>query len=55
MVHLRGAIEAEKGDWKKAMAYCQIALAEQRKYNAEDHVVTSNTLNALGMALMHLG
>ena len=37
------------------MAYYHIALVKQRKYYGEDHIVTSNTLNALGLALMHLG
>ena len=51
----RGTQAAEEGNWKKAVAYYHIALVKQRKYYGEDHIVTSNTLNALGLALMHLG
>lgn len=46
---------AESGDWKKAVAYYHIALVKQRKYYGEDHLVTANTLNSLGLALMNLG
>ncbi|KAL7527005.1 hypothetical protein ACHAXR_001757 [Thalassiosira sp. AJA248-18] len=54
-VYARGRQAAENGDWKKAVAYYHIALVKQRKHYGEDHIVTSNTLNSLGLALMHLG
>ena len=54
-VFAKGKQAAENGDWKKAVAYYHIALVKQREYYGEDHLVTSNTLNALGLALMHLG
>jgi len=54
-VFIRGQQSAAKGDWKKAVAYYHIALVKQRKYYGEDHIVTSNTLNDLGLALVHLG
>mmetsp|Transcript_21528 Transcript_21528/g.46807 ORF Transcript_21528/g.46807 Transcript_21528/m.46807 type:complete len:367 (-) Transcript_21528:155-1255(-) len=52
---IRGGKAAEEGDWEKAVAYYHIALVKQRKYYGEDHIVTSNTLNSLGLALMNLG
>lgn len=54
-VYKRGKRSADKGDWKKAVAYYHIALVKQREYYGEDHVRTAATLNALGEALMHLG
>lgn len=54
-VFIRGQQSAAKGDWKKAVAYYHIALVKQRKYYGEDHIITSNTLNDLGLALVHLG
>lgn len=52
---IRGEKAAGEGDWKKAVAYYHIALVKQRKYYGEDHIVTSKTLNALGLALMNIG
>lgn len=52
---VRGGKAAGKGDWKQAVAYYHIALVKQREYYGEDHVVTSSTLNSLGLALMNLG
>jgi len=37
------------------VAYYHIALVKQRQYYGEDHIVTSNTLNELGLALTHMG
>jgi len=54
-VYARGRRSAENGDWKKAVAYYHIALVKQRKHYGEDHVVTADTLNALGVALTNLG
>lgn len=54
-VFVKGEQAAEKGDWKKAVAYYHIALVKQREYYGEDHHVTSKTLNSLGVALMKLG
>jgi len=54
-VHMRGKKAAANGDWKKAVAYYHIALVKQRNYYGEDHIITSNTLNDLGLALMHMG
>mmetsp|Transcript_16392 Transcript_16392/g.34451 ORF Transcript_16392/g.34451 Transcript_16392/m.34451 type:complete len:333 (-) Transcript_16392:371-1369(-) len=51
----RGKRAAERGDWKKAVAYYHIALVKQREFYGEDHVKTAETLNNLGIALMHLG
>lgn len=54
-VYKRGLQAAQDQDYKKAVAYYHIALVKQREYYGEDHVQTSNTLNALGLALMGLG
>ncbi len=51
----RGKRAAERGDWKKAVAYYHIALVKQREFYGEDHVKTAETLNNLGIALMQLG
>lgn len=54
-VFAKGKQAADRGNWKKAVAYYHIALVKQREYYGEDHLVTSSTLNSLGLALMNLG